>query len=503
MSMCPWCKSNNPAGVEVCLKCGKKAADHPSVAGHEIGDAFGGGSESGAPPPMEIELATPNSGGQGGADVGGGGALKSFGDDWGEEAPDDGPALDIEAIEMPSRGRLPAPATASPRDVASAGKQPVSRASSGQYRAARPGQSGPSAAEAPALEVDAYEVLALADYGATPKSIVHVVPYAIRVKLRQRELRRALAGVRAALKESESRRDERFIELGELLRPQVDGNPEFGAFTSTLTAAEKTKQTRERALAEASSTFRERAAVVDAEIVATEAPLAAAKKEAETKSKLAEDAESLRQKHEARSKRVEIDVRAARATLARPETLMPQRQQAQALIAAASAERDQRALEEQQAAAVAQDAESRAVVARQRQEELEHRVAALHARRRELEKEFARQGQIRSQGIDAASKEVRHALLEIGRRTVSAPLTAEGADMRRKAIAEAEGQVKRLQLDLERHLRALDAAHEPSVRNGLIILALAVVVFLGSFTAWRLLRSNPYLPPTTPTAPSK
>ncbi len=505
MSMCPWCKSHNPPRAEVCLKCGKKAADHPSMSGSDLPDTFG---DDGGPPLAAIEL-----GGQGPAVAGSfdasgaGGGMQTFGDDWGEgEAPPAGPSLDL-ASDIPNRSStkqaVPGPVASPPSSRREAG--PPRRASSGGMQAGGDG-GGAAPAERTTIEIDRFEILAFADYGAEPKSIFYTLPYAIRVKRRQRELRRALAGVRLALKDAESRRDDRCVELGELLRPHVEADAQFGSFKALLGDAEKTKQTREQALAEASSSFRERAALIDADVAAQEAPLAAAQREVAEKERLANEADQLRGRHEARRKRVEIETRNAAVTLERPDALGPQRAQARAVIQAAQQEKDARAAEERQAAAVAQEAEGRAAGARRARAEVEGRIGALRKKRRDLEGEYARQGEIRTQGIDAASKDVRHAFLQIGRRLATGGLDVPGADIRRKAIAEAEANVKRLQIELEKHLRALDAADPVAVKKGLILLVAIVVVLLGSFIAWRALRKNPYVedrPSTTSTKPSK
>jgi len=502
MSVCPWCKSQNPDGVVACLRCGKKAADHPSVAAGQLDDSLED-FESGAPAPdLQLELAGPSNARGGVSADAGGGALKSFGDDWGDEEPAEGPSLQLDAPDLVherASGQSPAAPVASSPPSARAGASggPPRRVSTDRMEAVTEGEPKKSpAAPRPgaALEIDPYEVKVLADYGPEPAGIVQVVPYAIRVTLRQRELRRALASVRTALAQAESRRDERLVELGALLRPIVEGSPEYSSFAAPLASAEKTKQAREAAMDQASSAFRERAQAVDAEIAALDPPLAAARAEADEKAKASEKAESLRAKHEARRKRVDIDVRSAQAKLARPETLPEERSKAQALVAAAQAERETRATEERIAAQAAEEAEATAALARRGVAEVEAKIAAARARRGDLEKEFARQGAVRSEGIEAASREVKIALLEIGKRTANAGPNVEGADMRRKSVAEAEAAVKRVQLDLEKHLRALDAADAPSVRKGLIILGVTVALLLGSFIAWRLLRSNPYLP---------
>ena len=508
MSVCPWCKAQNQGSPDKCPRCGKRAADHPSIAGRDVASLGDFGSGQSQPPPaLDIELAgsVPVRGGSHDAGAGTGG-LKNFGDDWGEDEAAHGAGnLDLVDVPAPSSKRdksAPvATSTSTPSMRAAVQPSTPNRATSQKMSAVTPERS--LADDRPSFDIDRYEILALADFGAEPKSIVQAIPYAVRVFRRRRELRRALEGVRAALVEAEKRRDDRMIELGELLRPHVQTNDGLRRFAGALEAAEKTRMTRSSALAEVDASFKGRVSAIDQQIAALDAPLATAKAEADAKSKAAADAESLRQKHEARRKRMEIEVRNAQAILQRPDATADQKRQAQASIASATQEKDVRAQEEKIATVAAQEAESRALAARRAQEDVEGKIAALRGERRDVERDYARQAQIRGEGIEAASKEVRDALLEIGRSMAKSEIDVEGADIRRKSIAESESNVKRLQLELEKHLRALDAANPEWVKKGTIALVALVVVIVGAFVAWRALRTNPYLetPPST-SAPS-
>lgn len=516
MTVCPWCKASNPPGAPQCLKCGKRAADHPSIAMGQQGDDRFDDMDEGHGPALDLELGVAP-----GARSGGSG-LRSFGDDPmdGEEDEDaaPGPALQLDAQELPARarGRSPEPPPAHP----SSHKQQVVVPRSGTLKTAGGGSAdgpastrerevlGPAGAAArpgAALQIDAYEVRALADFGEAPHGILQTVPYAVRVTLRQRELRRALAGVRSALTEGEKRRDDRLVELGQVMRPEIEGNPDFAAAAAPLADAEKTKRAREEGLQSASGEFRQRVGALDQEIALEDQPLSRGRAEAAEREKAWESAEELRKRHEARRKRVEIEVRNAQAKLERAETPPGEKQQATALIQAAQGERGTRAAEEKLATDQARDAEAKLALARRAVAEVEAKIADLRKRRRAVEDEFARQGAVRMEGIDAASREVRGALLEIGRRLAKGGLdpagyrgaaTHESAERIRKLIAEADAQVSRLQYDLEKHLRALDAADDGALRKGRIILVAVVVLLLGSFIAWRALRTNPYMDQT-------
>ncbi len=475
MSVCPWCKARNPPGNQTCLKCGKRAADHPSVTGRVVGDEFGDDDDVAQGPALDLDLDTSRAQPGRTQQELGREVTDGFGDE-DEDEPPPGGALDLdlgspEADYEPHAPVAPEPEKPKPREAIT-----------------RP---GPAAGEG--IEIDPFEVRALADYGPDPKGIVAAVPYAFRVLRRQRDLKRALEGVRRNLRDAEAKRDERLIELGTLLKPIILGNAEYASIASSLGSAEKLVSEREQALAETNSAFRDKAKAIDEQIVQLDPTLAAARATIDEKQRAFEDADRLRQKHEARRKRVEIDVRGAQAKLAALETSQADRAAAQQLVAAASQERETRAAEEALAQQAARAAEAELARARGHYEQIEGQVEALRKKRRLLEQEFSRQGAVRSEGVDAASKDVRNVLLEVGRKTWKAGPDVEGAAMRRKGVTDAEAQVTKLQVEMEKHVRALGAADKPAVRNGLVVALAAAVILLGSFIAWRALRSNPYL----------
>lgn len=447
---------------------GKQADD--SLLGRDVSDGF----EDELPgPALELDTGAPGapSAGQGGQALG----HSAFSDDW-DDAPGESPALDVADVRPSARAAVGKEST-----VADAAAPPEGRTS----RAAQP---------APAFEIDAYEVKALADYGSDPKNVVEAVPYALRVVRRQRELRRGLAEIRRGIAEAEGRRDQRFVELGELLAPVVAVDPQYRTLAEPLGRAEALARDRQGAAAEADGTFRRDAAAIDQDIAALDGPRAEAQAAVDAQQKVFDEATRLAQKHEARRKRVEIDVRAAKTKLDRPETSAADRAQAQALVAAADAERATRAAEEKIAKDAALAEESKLAQVRRVLADVEGRIEHHRGRRRKLEADFARQAGIRREGVDAANKEVRGALLEIGKRAAKeGGPELDGVDLRRKGISDAEAAVRRLQVDQERHLRALGSADRVAVRNGLVLLAVVVVVLLGSFIAWRALRTNPYM----------
>ncbi len=486
MSVCPWCKASNPPRAEACLKCGKRAADHPSIATGQLDTGFDDPDEGAAAPTLNLDLSAKRVP-QGVVPMRTIGADVFEDEESGEAAPKLN--LDIIAIPKPVDG-APSAASSGGGPVVPKGAEPQQSKGATAQDAARPGAT---------LEIDAYEVRALADYGEPPHGIVQAVPYAIRVTLRRRELRRALATVRTALTEAERRRDDRLVELGQQMRPVIEGNPELEQAAAPLAVAEKTKQAREAALQSASGEFRERVAGIDRDIAAQDEPLARWAKDTQERQKAWEAADELRKRHEARSKRVAIELRNAQAKLERPETAPADRQQAQAFIQAAQGERATRAAEEKLATDQAKEAETKLALSRRGLADVEATIAALRKRRRAIEDEFARQGAVRAEGIDAASREVRGALLEIGRKVVrdgidaAAPGVPAAIPGLLGQLRDAEAHSKRLQYDLEKHLRALDAADDAAVKKGRVLLIAAVVLLLGSFIAWRALRSNPYM----------
>jgi hypothetical protein len=408
--------------------------------------------------------------------AGGPTAGRSLGGGW----DDDDELAPLPGLEVESPARAPAEPSAAPQ-------APTSK---------RGGEGGADAAKAP-LEVDPYEVKVLAAFGPPPANPLASVPYAIRVVMRRRELRTALAGVRASLEAAEARVLDRLADLGGLVRPAAESDPAFAALLKPLVSAMSVKQSRESAAADADAQFRAKVAELDAALAALTAPIERAQAEAAARGKAADEASGLQKKHEARRKRVDIEVRSAQQRLASAETSATDRASAQAVIAQADGERAARAAEEQQATLLAQQAEAQAAQARKAVAELTAKSDALREQRRRAEAEFSRAGQVRGEGIGAADRELRVALIDLGRRVKDRPIGGEpeSAPMRRRDVVDAEAQVRKLQHELEKHLRALEVADERSVRMGLVILGVAVTAFLTAFVLWRMLRTNPYMTP--------
>ena len=312
MPLCPWCKIQILQSAGPCPRCGRRVVE-PSVAGR--GDSLLDSFEDEAPTAsLELDLGPSLPRAKLPATDPGGGAYGELDDE------ETGFADDKLMLDLPSPARAARPS--SPRaDL-------VARRTATGEAGALPMLAAPS-------ELDRYEVLALADYGPVPTSMLQTVPYALRVKRRQYELRRSMAEVRAALAQAEARRDERWVELGEVLRPLVTTLADPPRFAGSLEAAERMRGTREAGLAQADAAFQERVASLDRQLSALEAPGATGRADLEQRRADVALAEAMRQKHEARRKRVDIDVRAARSMLRSPQSTAQERQLAEARVAAA------------------------------------------------------------------------------------------------------------------------------------------------------------------------
>ncbi len=395
MTVCPWCKAKNQPTAKVCFKCGKNPSNHPSVTGRTVGDEFGEDDEIIDAPALDLDVSTTR--GRPGAP-----SSQQLGHEVDDGFGDDENEAPHEALDLDLRAPASEPPPPAPKE-----KEPEKK----KEFIARGNVSNPDT-----IEIDPVDVKVLANYGAEPKAILETIPYALRVVKRQRELKRSLEGVRAAIKEAEAKRDERMIELGTLLRPVLAQNPDYGTMAKSLGEAEKAVKERESALMQTNAAFREKASVIDAEIAALGPDHEKAQAEVDAKNKVFEDADRLRKKHEARRKRVEIDVRAAQTKLAAMETSAEDRAKAQALVATASQERETRAAEEKIATQAAQRAESELATARSMLGRVDEKIESLREKRRVLEQEYSRAGAARTEGVAAAGKEMRTVLLEIGKR---------------------------------------------------------------------------------------
>lgn len=390
-------------------------------------------------------------------------ALPDFG---GGRELDDDDDFDLSQIEVVGHelGKRPLPAPLT-KTSAAPSMEPI--------RAAAPAE--------PPAELDIYDVLAFADYGPIPQQPWQSPPYAVRVLLRQRQIRRSLARLKVELRQLEGGRDDALVALFERTRPALEAHEDGARLLAPIGEIEARARARGEALESTSAECAAKVAEVDREIGALDGTrFVEATKRAELAAVAEREAAEL-SRAEAKQKRVEIEIRAtqqaARAAAGPDATVAPPPFAAK--LSALAEERDARAAEVARArgqldAANGPLAEQQRVVAG-----YERRITDLRKGRKALEESYRRQMSVRSEGLSEVEKERRAAMVEVARRLLSysrIPVD-EGA---RAAVGSADEAIGRGEAQLEKHLRALDAYDKRRLKEGLAIagagLALLLVV---------------------------
>jgi hypothetical protein len=336
MNVCPWCKAQNPPRAEVCLRCGKKASDHPSLHSGGDGPGLGGALDSDRPDAgLELDFKAPAPKAPAFAAM----PPKSPTGTSGARFAAVNPASQSGSRPAASASRV---ANAQPANVSHGGMTDIQKAVD-DFDALDANVDGPAfdladlkpfekptpkaktgEKEAPPKltqeDLDATSILELAKFGAPPSEIWKAPGYAIHVKLRQRELRSMLASVRKTLGDAETKRDDRFVELGTLMRPLAEKSAALAPIVATLRGAEDARIKREQQIASASAAYRDQSAAIDRELAALEAPTKAASDEVELKAKSHALAEDARQKAEARTKALDAELKSAQSRFESPQT---------------------------------------------------------------------------------------------------------------------------------------------------------------------------------------
>jgi hypothetical protein len=444
---CPWCHKPLADADATCPSCRRDPRHHPSRARAAVPD---------------LALAAPIATASSSAAV--------------EELEIDAPSLDL-ALDLraapvvitPSGGELEDDDAPLALETELAPRAPVALAEAAPPMLAF--------AEAPAPVVDAIEILALADYGPAPSGWVDAIPYAVRVVLRERALRRDLERHRAALVGSERARDQALVRMVEATREA--GGAHADTLAARLSAVDALAKDRDDARRAASREYAGEVARIDAQV----AELERTRETQDAHGTAAEEELGRRREAHARAaakvKRVEIALRAAHdaARLAAGPDAKHAPPEHAAKIRDLEAERElratelrpfQQALDEATAASRAREAELR---------ETQKAIARLRDERRAIERSAARQLELRSAGADEAERARETAYAEAGRELLR--LSPEAAPTEQRAAAEqAQRLVDDRALTLEKHARAVTAFDAQGKKRGLVVLGVAGALFV-------------------------
>jgi hypothetical protein len=333
-----------------------------------------------------------------------------------------------------------------------------------------------SAANQPKRMLDPYEVAVLADFGPAPASLWAFPAYAWRVTRRRRVLGVALAEARAAVASAESVRDDLLARLSEEARPAIEKSPEMAMLLQSLHEVEATSHERERALAGRSQEFAKKVGEIDQNVAAQEEEGTRLRDRLAAAQAGYDQNEELFRRAQAAYKRAEIEFRNAQNVSQGPDAAAAA--EAQARMPALLQVVDRRRAElrgpeselDKARAVLAEHQHTLQVVAR--------RIRALRDERGKLERGYAREVGLRSEGVQRAQADRRAALVAVGARLVETGGQAlEPAA--REAFFRVQQNVTARQLDAERIVRALESADANAVRKGWqLVIGASVAVLL-------------------------
>lgn len=536
--MCPWCQAEVTEPRFPCRSCGRRPKDHVSYA------RLAAQAQPAPAPPAAAEAMVHEAdpaphafAPQPAADVGMeldfgavGGAAPDVPDlaiaprrDPAPAAPAGLPHLDLPPAAPPAAKAAPRRAVAAPVassfddgidmgdgaaiDLASGPEDAVPEWA--RPAAAGPVSAGPSSAAAPPaslpkpvstlLESDdggRASAEALGAYGPVPAEAWKAPVYAYRVKMRQLELRRILDGKRTELAKAQAVVDDALVALAERGRKQIVGNVMYTKLLGDVTVAEAALGERDSALAAETEAHKKKTSGLDERISLHEAELAGARAEERSYAAGFERVDSIRQRAEAKLKRVEIELRGAVGRAGAASADDPE-------VLARTAERDARAAELTQAMPAATEAMQRLTAARRKLSEGEQKILAVKNERALLEDQFRKRGATHGAQVEEAQKVVRSALAALGRNMVN-DTTTFGADWNEARIEVAAKDKLTASRDDEvlLHVMALDVHDRGAVQKGILmslgaflLLSLVLVIPI----AITMLGTKPPPPPAAAT----
>jgi chromosome segregation ATPase len=268
------------------------------------------------------------------------------------------------------------------------------------------------------------------------------------------------------------------------MRPALEADEEGGRLLHNVREIEERARTRGAALESTSAELTGRLAEFDAEIAAVEKVVAV--ESAKVGGLAAEVArvDDLLSRAEAKQKRVDIEIRsaqqAARAA-AGPEARVAPPEFAEK-ITALGVERDARVAEVARARADVDEARKPLTQQERVVAEHERKITDLRKKRRAVEDSYGRQLSVRNEGVAEVEKERRVAMVDVARRLLAGsrlPIDP-GA---RASVEEADKAKRKALVEVEMHVRGLDAYDRAGLKNGLIVIAGGVALILALLAA--------------------
>jgi nitroreductase len=324
----------------------------------------------------------------------------------------------------------------------------------------------------------------LGDYGAAPSEWYKTPLYAYHVKMRQRDLRHALAARRADLEKAQSAADDALVVLAERVRPTVHHKDAYAKLLDAIIVAERTLKERDSELAAAIEAHKRQTAGLDAKITEHEAELGVARAEERAREDVFNRADEIRQRAEAKIKRIDIELRSAVARASAAGAGVPGMRAADVAasdpeVQAKTAEREARVAEVEQAMPAVTDSAQKLTVARKKVTGIEQKMMAVKNERAALEERFKRSGAAHGAQVAKAQKDVRVAMVALGRAAAADHGTfGDEWTEARTEIAALDKVTAARDDEVMIHVMALDAHDAETVKKGMTLIGAAAAALL-------------------------
>jgi hypothetical protein len=347
--------------------------------------------------------------------------------------------------------------------------------------------------------------LRLADYGEAPAEWWKAPFYAYRVKMRQMELRRELAARRVDLEAAQAAVDDALVVLAERVRPELMHKEAYAKLLGPVISAENALRERDGELAAATEAHKRQTSGLDQRIAQHERELAVERAEEKALSDAFDRADAIRQRAEAKIKRIDIDLRAAvaraNAGASVPGLKAADVSQSDPEVVARTAERQARVAELEQAMPAVTAASQPLTVQRKKVTAIEAKMLAVKNERAGLEAQFKKRGAAYGAEVAKAQKEVRIATAALGRAVALDEATFGAAWTEARAeIATLDKAVAARDDDVMLHVMALDVHDAKKVSTGITLVAAALVAFVCLLALPVVVRAVSRPPPPPPAA---
>jgi hypothetical protein len=331
------------------------------------------------------------------------------------------------------------------------------------------------------LAIDPVEVSITADYGAVPSAWYVTPAYAVRVHVRRRALRESVHRLERELARAEEERDELLAETLRGLRSRLESEDRYSRLLSRVREAEALAGGRAEEMRRASADYSARSDQLGRQKHELEATVAERRHVRQERAEVLGQREQDYRRAEAGLKRIEIEMRNARALMeqggapdlpGRLAALQQQFAQTEPEVAARRGETQAQAREVEQI-----DGELK---------RLERDQKRLEGEQRALDQRTGKELGTRSAAVTDAQSDERLAWADAARAVLALgdPGLFEPTTM--TALRARDQAVHQVATELAKHVQALDSFDRTALRRGhrVTLWGLALVVLLLAIAKW-------------------